>query len=173
MLPDFKSSREKASSAFSCSVNGCVFPSRSIQATGQIKWYQIFVGGSLLLSLPIAYLMLKIWHFPAESVFAVNIATSLLAQVLRAVFMKRQQQMSLSAYARAVLLPTLLVSALSCLVPVLIVTHMESSWARLLLSLACCFTLVPAFIYTLGLTASERSSLTSALKSRFLKKESL
>lgn len=145
----------------------------SIQATGQIKWYQVFVGGSLLLSLPIAYLMLKIWHFPAESVFAVNIATSLLAQVLRAVFMKHQQQMSLSAYVRAVLLPTLLVSALSCLAPVLIVTRMESSWSRLLLNLVCCFTLVPTFIYTLGLTASERNSLTNALKSRFLKKQSL
>ena len=117
--------------------------------------------------------MLKIWHLPAESVFAVNIATSLLAQVLRAVFMKRQQQMSLSAYTRAVLLPILLVSVLSCVVPVLIVTRMESSWWRLLLSLASCFFIVPVCIYTLGLTASERSSVTGALKSRFLKKQSL
>lgn len=141
----------------------------SIQATGQIKWYQLFVGGSLLVSLPLAYLMLKVWHLPAESVFMVNIATSVLAQVLRVVFMNRQQDMALGDYARQVLLPIITVTALSCVPPVAVVTYMESSWSRLLLSLAVCFSVVPLCICLLGLNRNERTAIVQYVKAKFTK----
>ncbi len=51
-------------------------------ATGKIKIYQIAVGGVLLLTLPIAYIALKLGA-PVEAVYAANLLTSIIAVFVR------------------------------------------------------------------------------------------
>lgn len=43
----------------------------SIQATGKVKWYQIIVGGTILLNIPLAWIFVKIKLFPFCGVYCV------------------------------------------------------------------------------------------------------
>lgn len=60
-----------------------------IQATGNIKWYQIIVGGTLLLNIPISYLLLKLYLFP-PIVFFTNILLSCITIGERLIVMRNQ-----------------------------------------------------------------------------------
>ena len=53
-----------------------------VQATGKIKLYQSIVGGSLILNLPVSYIVLKFGCSP-ESVFIVAILLSVIALLCR------------------------------------------------------------------------------------------
>lgn len=56
-------------------------------ATGKIRNYQLFVGGILLLNLPLSYLCLKL-TFPVECVFVVAIVCAVLCLVARLIMLR-------------------------------------------------------------------------------------
>jgi O-antigen/teichoic acid export membrane protein len=59
-----------------------------VQASGKIKWYQIIVGGTRILNLPVAYLVLRLGYSPV-SVFYVLIINTVVCNILRLIIVKR------------------------------------------------------------------------------------
>lgn len=81
-------------------------------ATGQIKYYQIFVGGLLLLIVPVAYTCLKLGCSP-YSVFIVIIIIELCAHVMRLYFLRKLIEFRIEYYIKKVWLPILTISVMS------------------------------------------------------------
>jgi O-antigen/teichoic acid export membrane protein len=81
------------------------------QATGKIKWYQIFIGTLIILNLPIAYLLLKVNKYP-ELVLYTSILISILSLFFRIVFLKNIMDFPIISFCRDVLLRILIVTIL-------------------------------------------------------------
>ena len=87
----------------------------SAQANGNIKAYQAAVGGILLLTLPVSFILLKFLEMP-EVVYVVDLVVVILAQIVRLFFMKRMINLSIKEYAYKVILPISSVT-LSAVIP--------------------------------------------------------
>lgn len=137
----------------------------SLMATGNIKWYQIVVGSSLLFIIPIAYILLKI-GFPIETALIVSALFILLGDGLRVVFCKKQLDLSLRLFGIKVILPVISVTILSVILPLFIHYHLSEGWGRLILSTVVSCLVVSALIYTIGLNAIERNFIMTGFISR-------
>lgn len=137
----------------------------SLMATGDIKWYQIVVGSSLLFIVPIAYIFLKV-GFPIETALIVSALFIFLGDVLRVVFCKKQIGLSLRLYGLKVVLPITIVTILSVILPGIIHYNMSEGWTRLILSTVVSCLIVVILIYTIGLTATERKFIITGIVSR-------
>ncbi|MFS2000995.1 hypothetical protein [Vibrio breoganii] len=77
----------------------------SIQATGRIKYYQMLIGGILLLNIPISYFLLKLYSEPFIP-FLITISLSFIAFNCRLIFVKKYLNISvLDYYLRIVMKP--------------------------------------------------------------------
>ena len=137
----------------------------SLMATGDIKWYQIVVGSSLLFIVPIAYIFLKV-GFPIETALIVSALFIFLGDVLRVVFCKKQIGLSLRLYVLKVVLPITIVTILSVILPGIIHYNLSEGWTRLILSTVVSCLIVVILIYTIGLTATERKFIITGIVSR-------
>lgn len=137
----------------------------SLMATGNIKWYQIVVGSSLLLIIPVAYLFLKGGR-GIETPLIVSALFIMFGDVLRVVFCKKQIGLSLRLYGLKVMLPVVVVTALSIILPLFIHYSLSEGWNRLFLSTIVSFIIVTVLIYTIGLTTKERSFVITGVVSR-------
>lgn len=140
----------------------------SLMATGNIKWYQIVVGSSLLFIIPIAYLLLKA-GWPIETALIVSALFILLGDVLRVVFCKKQLGLSLRLFGMKVVLPITIVTGLSVVLPLFIHYNLSEGWSRLIISTAVFCLIVAVLIYTIGLTATERSFIITGTISKIKK----
>ncbi|MBD8696064.1 MATE family efflux transporter [Stenotrophomonas sp. CFBP 13718] len=78
-------------------------------ATGKIKWYQIIVGGTVLLNLPLSYLA-YINHARQESFLYIAIFITAVTLAQRVIFLRFMIGLQSIAFAREVLLPILVTS---------------------------------------------------------------
>lgn len=81
-------------------------------ATGNIKRYQLAVGGTILLNLPLSWLAFELGFGPTAFLyvaFAIQVATF----ALRVAFMRRMIDMDVASFFRRVVLPLLLISLLA------------------------------------------------------------
>lgn len=134
----------------------------AIDATGKVRSFRIFVSLVLLLILPVTILALH-RGAPPESAYWITFSFLLVAQGVRAYFMKRQLNFSIGAYSIQVA-RLLLTSAL---------TYALLSWASEYLPLnfvgfllLCLLSLVSVSIVgaLVGLEAHERAFLLGAVK---------
>lgn len=88
------------------------------QATGNIKWFQIIVSTIYILTLPLA-ISLFVMGLGPVSVFWVSIIISCSAIIARLLILRWQQHFPLREYYKQVLLPIIIVLALSLLLVVL------------------------------------------------------
>ncbi len=84
----------------------------AMQSTGRIKLYQSFVGGILLMNLPICYLFLRAGYH-AEVVYYVLIGCSVVALFARLWVVKRYLPLSFIGYFRSVIAPVSVLMFLS------------------------------------------------------------
>lgn len=138
----------------------------SLMATGNIKWYQIVVGSSLLLIIPIAYLFMKC-GFPIATALVVSALFILFGDILRVIFCKKQLGLSLRLFGSKVMQPIIIVTVLSFVLPLFIHYKMSEGWCRLIVSTVVSCVVVVVLIYTIGLTATERNFIVSGVVSKF------
>lgn len=127
-----------------------------VQATGNVKWYQIIVGGVRLLCLPIAFLFLKLGYGP-DAVFYILIANTLICNILRIVMVQRLIVFNVKSYIKQVIFVIGLVSFFSYIFPklmqeYLIGTSIKESIFMTLITVVCSLL----SIIILGLTNNER-----------------
>lgn len=137
----------------------------ALMATGNIKWYQIVVGGILLLNIPISYILLHN-GLSITTPLIVSVLLILLADVIRVIFCKYQIGLSLKLYTQLVIVPITIVTLLSLLLPLGLNMYMQEGWRRLLFTCFISVIMATGVIYTLGLTVSERKFIMSLLRQR-------
>ena len=133
-------------------------------AIGNIRNYQIIVGGLQLLNLPLSYLMLRA-GFPLESVLVVAIVISQLSLFARLFLLKGMTGLKVGDFIRQVYARQIVIAALS-FVPSWWLTSLIGQDFLMNVIVSCCLTvlLTLGLIYLIGLDSSERDMLTSRIR---------
>lgn len=131
-------------------------------ATGNIRNYQLAVGGCQMLNFPISYLLLR-FGFPPESTLWTAIIVAFLCLSTRLLMLRRMVQLSIRIYFQKVFINVLLVSILSCVIPFFVKSLMLENILRFIV-LCCVCTLSTSFvIYRFGCTRRERLFVNNKL----------
>lgn len=141
-------------------------------ATGDIRNYQIVVGGILLLNLPVSYLLLRIGMIP-EMTVAVAIVISQICLIARLWFLRSMIKLSARRFLRTVYFNVLGVTAIAVLPPMICYCTMSPDYIRLfvLCTVSCISSGI--VIYYIGCNREERKLIlkyVQEIKHKLLKK---
>lgn len=125
------------------------------QATGKIKKYQAFVGGILLLNVPLSYLFLKLGYEPQVTLI-VTIGLSIIALFARLSILKTLMNFSASDFLQQVVLKVLMVAIFSVIIPLGATPFIEEGILRFLICSFLSVFSVILIVYWLGLKSQER-----------------
>ena len=133
-------------------------------ANGNIRNYQIVVGGVLLLMLPVSYVGLRL-GLPVTFVAFANALTAILAIFAR-MFMLRGDFPCWSSrvYFRKVVLNVSVVSAVSCILPAISYHYLPQTWVNLIVT--TCLSLLSSglCIFFIGCSAAEKALIVGKAK---------
>lgn len=140
----------------------------AINATGDIKIFQIVEGVCLLSILPVAYLFYKFGDFSPNLVFLVYLIIEIITQAARVYIVLPKVKIKFSDYFRTNLLPLLYV-----LIPIVPITlalsyFNKDTWVNFFLLSSIELLSVAVVIYSLGITNNEREFVKNKINS-FLK----
>lgn len=124
-------------------------------ATGQIRTYQILVGGFRFIVLPLCWLLLKL-GCPPESVYAVTIGTEICCLALRLSRLRIQADFPIGAFVKRTLGTIVLVSVLSSVFPLFADILSLPKWAHFILLGAISLLSALCFVYMIGMSRGER-----------------
>lgn len=132
-------------------------------AIGNIKKYQLIVGGILISNLPLSYLAIKLGGKP-ETTMAVYIFLSIIALSYRLIYLNKIANFSITSFNKNVTLKIIAVTSLSCVIPYLIATNITPSIHRLILLSASSIITTLTIIFQFGLTTEEQTLLIETIK---------
>lgn len=136
----------------------------AVQASGRVKWYNIIVGSSQLMLVVVSYIILKLCKVQPELIFQLTVVFSLLAQILRIIITGRCVSMNIGSYLKRVVLPVILVTAVSPALPWLVVRSMPATFGRLCLTVGVSILTVGLAVLLIGLDREERHGLIQFVK---------
>lgn len=138
-------------------------------ATGEVRNYQIIVGGLQLLNLPLCYIVLKLGLSPL-SIMLVAILVEVLSLIARLIIIPHYiKEFSPYQYFKKVLLKVLGVSITAPLIPWILSCALEESFCSfIIVSCVCCMSTL-FFVLIIGCTASEREMFRAKLSNLFKK----
>lgn len=125
-------------------------------ATGNIRNYQILVGGAQMLNFPLSYLLLKFGASP-EYTFVVSIAVAFVCLFLRLIMLKRMIELPVIRFMRSVVLKVIIVSLTSFPLPLLSALYLETSITRVLVTTSVSIVSVMFFALFFGCSPKERT----------------
>lgn len=132
-------------------------------ATGNIKRYQIIVGGAQLLNFPLAYLILKLGLAPEYTVVA-TIFIACLCLILRLLLLRKMVGLSIRKFVVDVVLNVVIVSFVSLLIPISVIHILDQNFLRLVTSVVICILWSSFIIISIGCSMSERSFFVIKVK---------
>lgn len=133
----------------------------SVHATGKLKKFQIIEGTMLLMIVPIAYLLLKVFGIAPEIVFVVHIIVEICTQYARVRIVLPMIQMKLRIYLREVILPIIMVVIISPIFPYLLYKNIDQSIASFFAICSLCVVCISTTVFYVGCKKSEQDFLTS------------
>lgn len=135
-------------------------------ATGNIKKYQLVVGGVQLLSLPLAYVVLKLGA-PVESIYVSYFVTSVGCLIAR-MFMLRGDipQLSIRRFITDVVINVWLVAGVASIVPYLIYRQFEEGWTCFIITGFASVLSCAIVMFYVGLKKAERQKITMYVMSK-------
>ena len=126
-----------------------------IMAHGDIKVYQIVVGGVQLLSLPLSYFILRLGAAPYYTV-VVSIALAIVSMVLRLLFLKYQTGFSFWGFIHDVVLNIGKVIIVGSLVPILLWLSLDPGLMRFFMVGVSSVVCVGLSVLSVGCNEEER-----------------
>lgn len=125
-------------------------------ATGNIRNYQLVVGGILLLNFPLSYVCLK-FGFRPESTYVVAIAVAVMCMVTRLCFLRKSVNLHMLGFLKRVVLNVLTVTAVSIILPLVLHLLLPYGWMRfLIVGFTCVLTSALSVVFV-GCDKRERS----------------
>ena len=134
----------------------------AIDATGDIKSYQIALSVILLLSFFISWIFLYL-GFPPFVPMVVIIVLSIVRLFVQLIYVKKQLYFSISVFAREVLWPMAVISILSIIIPVIVYIQLSPGVTRFVVVLALSLAITTATFWYIGIRKDERAILVRAL----------
>jgi Na+-driven multidrug efflux pump len=132
-------------------------------ATGNVRSYQLVVGGIVLLNLPLSYLFLYFGMMP-EIVVVVAIVVEILAFLARMYMIPFTiNEFRPLLFIRDVILKCLMVSLFAVPIPVLVYIYLPENFYTFVLNVCICVLSSAVVIYYIGCNASERTIIVSAI----------
>jgi O-antigen/teichoic acid export membrane protein len=138
------------------------------QATGRIKVYQMVVGGILILNLPIALVVLKL-GFSAISVQIICVILSLIALSARIIILSRQIQFSIKYYFKSIIIPIVMVSLLSSVLPILFSFIIPQGIVNLFVVIIVSIISTSIFSYVIGFDTKEKCIIKGIILNKMLR----
>lgn len=135
------------------------------QATGNIKRYSIVVTTVGFLVFPLTWLGFKL-GLPVESTYIIYILVYICVSIACMLMTRWLLQFPLSMFLRKALLPMVSTTVLSAILPVLLCTHMQSSFIRFLVICIVSVLSTCVVIYIIGLTQGEKDLLNKKIFNR-------
>ena len=130
-------------------------------ANGKIRNYQIVVGGVLLLTLPIAYVALKLGA-PVEAVFVAKLATSVMAMLVRLYMLRGDlPRLSIKHFLKNVYLRVIIVAVVSTVLPAISYTYISNETIQFISTSIIAIISVAICVYFIGCTKTEQLQLKS------------
>lgn len=124
-------------------------------ATGNIRNYQIVVGGFQMMNFPITYLCYKL-DAPSEAIFVVAICISVICEMSRLIMLKKMVGLPVKQFLKNVYFRTILVASCSAIMPVYFKTLLKETFLSFIIisTIAVICTIVTA--YTIGCSKSDK-----------------
>ncbi len=125
-------------------------------ATGNIKNYQIVVGGLQMMNLPLSYIMLKLGFFP-PIVMIVAIFISMCCLAARLYMLRGMIGLSIREYLSKVYFNVLFVSMVAAVIPYFARVHITGNFIGFIVVSLICVTSTLITIYFVGCKKDERT----------------
>lgn len=137
-------------------------------ATGDIRNYQLIVGGLQILNLPISYICLR-FGYPPQCIFIVAIIISFCCEIARLIMLRFMINLPMMLFLRKVYINVIMVSVIAIILPSLVVYNISENFVNFsfttLLSMVC--TLLS--IYYVGCDRKERMFITNKFREIIIK----
>ncbi len=140
-------------------------------ATGDIKKYQIIVGGLGMMVCPLAWLFFYL-GLPPEMAYFATIMVFLCQLICRLKLMKDMIGMSIVLYLREVILKVLIVTFLASIIPMVLIYMLNDDYLRFFIVGFASVISSVVFIWLIGLKKQERQFMMVSInkvKSKFIK----
>lgn len=138
------------------------------QATGDIKKYQIIVGGLILLNLPFSYAALLAGASP-EITVVVAISLSVICLAARIILLKKMIGLDAWGFVRRVCLNVMFVAALAVVMPFVFDRFCPDGFWGFCISVLICVASASMSILFAGCTGKERREIIGFILNRFRK----
>lgn len=142
-----------------------------IQATGNIKWYQIIIGTLIFLNLPIAYVLLKTYKAP-ESAFYISIIISCFSLFFRLYFLKKHLNLSIFDFFKQVIIRIIIVTITSITVFQFLssLVLFENEFTLFITRLLILTIIIFLSIFFLGINNNERVFINQIITKKILRR---
>lgn len=134
------------------------------QATGKIKIYQMFIGISGLLNLPISFIALKLGFSPIY-VFIIGIILQIMIAGVRAFFLSKIKKGEFINTIRYIIQPCFSVSLLVFIINYFIQIN-TTNFCTFIIQILIHFAITLIFIYILGFNKEEKQYIYQLIKKR-------
>lgn len=136
-----------------------------MQATGNIRDYQIVVGGLIMLNFPVSYIFLKAGAGP-EITVVVSIVISQICLFARLYMLHRQVDFPVSEFLKRVYLNIIIVTLTAVVLPVALMRYMPAGLAGFLLSVILCVGCAGLAVLFKGCSSAERKEMLNMIRRR-------
>lgn len=133
-------------------------------ATGNIKKFQIIVGGINLLNLPVSYVVLRMGAIP-QSVIVVAIVISVCCNIARIILLREHVMFSVRRFIVKVYFNVLTVSAISAVAPVVVSSYLPDTFVAFVIVTAVALVSSVLTILYIGCDKDERKFLYGKVNS--------
>lgn len=134
----------------------------AIGATGKIQRYQILVSLIIIIDIPLVYFSFKLGYNPTWA-FIINFLISFIAYVYRLLYVRKYISYRLLSYLKFVLFPSLLVTFLSCLIPLFLRSYCVSIFSTVVVAFITVIQTL-LIVFLIGINHSERCFIINMIK---------
>ena len=134
-----------------------------VQATGQVKYYQIIGGGLALLNMPLSYLLIVLTNNPLYPFFVAIFISVLISAIRIIIFKKLLPEFPVSSYFLKVILPMVIISSAVSLVDYFFLGG-ASNFLQLVIYCFSSLIISLILIFVLGLSSKERLAVLKLFK---------
>lgn len=132
-------------------------------ATGEVRNYQIVVGGIQILNLPVAYLLMKL-DFPPQSTLVAALALAICCLLARLVMLRGMIGLSIRSFFVKVIVKALSVTILAGCAPIALAFIMDSSFKTFMVTSTASLICSTFTILYVGCTSGERQFIINQLR---------
>lgn len=141
----------------------------AIQATGEIRNYQIIMACCILLNLPLTYLAF-ITGMSAYSCWVIRIVVNVFTVVVRIWYLNRHLNFPVGRFCKNTLWPILKVAIIAVPVPLVLAMIIPSDLSRLIAVIVVSVVINVPAMYYVGMTKNERQLAVNLIRTKILRK---